>query len=173
MSQLLPLESYKWIDPTEIDILSVPNDSPIGYILEVDLEYSKELHNTHNDYPLAPEHLEVSANMLSPFQKEHFPPIRGTVKKLVPNLMDKENYVIHYQNLQLYVSLGMRIKKIHRVIQFDQSCWMKPYIDLNIEKRKEATRNGDQVGKDLFKLMNNAVFGKTMENLRKRITLFS
>ena len=169
MSQLLPLESYKWINPAEIDILSVPNDSPIGYILEVDLEYSKELHNTHNDYPLAPEHLEVSANMLSPFQKKHFPPIRGTVKKLVPNLMDKENYVIHYQNLQLYVSLGMRIKKIHRVIQFDQSCWMKPYIDLNIEKRKEATRNGDQVGKDLFKLMNNAVFGKTMENLRKRI----
>ena len=64
----------------------------------------------------------------------------------------------------------MKIKKIHRVIQFEQSCWMKPYIDINIEKRKEATMRGDKAGKDLFKLFNNAVFRKTMENLQKRIS---
>ena len=106
--------------------------------------------------------------MLSPFQRENFPPIRGKVKKLIPNLHDKTKYVLHYRNLQLYVSLGMKIKKIHRVIEFEQSAWMKPYIDLNTELRKEAVRNGDKVGKDLYKLFNNAVFRKTMENLRKR-----
>ena len=169
MSQLLPLRNFKWINPDDIDILKIPMNSRLGYILEVDLEYCKELHDAHNLYPLAPEHLEVSNSMLSPFQKVNFPSIRGTVKKLVPNLLDKKKYVIHYQNLQLYVSLGMKIKKIHRVIQFEQSAWMKPYIDLNIELRKEATIKGDKVGKDLFKLFNNAVFGKTMENLRKRI----
>ena len=78
--------------------------------------------------------------MLSPFQWRHFPSIRGAVRKIVPNLHNKKKYVIHYQNLQLYVSLGIKIKKIHRVIQFEQSCWMKSYIDLNNEKRKDATR---------------------------------
>ena len=88
----------------------------------------------------------------------------------MPNLYDKEKYVVHYHNLQLYVALGMKIKKIHRIIQFEQAAWMKPYIELNIEKRKEAVRKGDKVGKGLFKLFNNAVFGKTMQNLRKRIS---
>ena len=169
MSQLLPMKNFKWISPDEIDILQVPRDNRLGYILEVCLEYPKELHDKHNLYPLAPEHVEVVDDMLSPFQRAHFPSIRGSIRKLIPNLNNKEKYVIHYQNLQLYVSLGMKIKKIHRVIQFEQSAWMKPYIDLNIEKRKEAVRRGDKVGKDLFKLFNNAVFGKTMENLCKRI----
>ena len=120
MSQLLPMKNFKWISPNEIDILKVPRDNRIGYILGVDLEYPQELHDKHNLYPLAPEHLEVVDDMLSPFQRAHFPSIGGSVRKLVPNLHDKEKYVIHYQNLQLYVSLGMKIKKIHRVIQFEQ-----------------------------------------------------
>ena len=169
MSQFLPMKNFQWSDPDTIDILNIPKDNPIGYILEVDMEYPKELHDSHNLYPLAPEHLQVDNEMLSPFQKDNFPLIKGKTKKLCPNLYDKEKYVVHYVNLQLYVSLGMRIKKIHRIIQFEQSPWMKSYIDVNIEKRKEAVRNGDKVGKDLFKLLNNAVFGKTMENLRKRI----
>ena len=169
MSQLLPLKNFKWVDPESIDVLSTPDDYHLGYILEVDLEYPESLHELHNDYPLAPEHVTISHDMLSPFQRKHFPPTRGEVRRLVANLNDKEKYVIHYRNLKLYVSLGMVVKKVHRVIQFDQSCWMKPYIDLNTEKRKEATRNDDEAGKDLFKLMMNAVFGKTMENLRKRI----
>ena len=107
--------------------------------------------------------------MLSPFQRKNFPKIRGCVRKPVPNLNDKEKYVVYYCNLKLYVGLGMVIKKVHLVVQFEQSCWMKPYIDLNTEKRREATLNDDQAGKDFFKLMNNAVFGKSMENLRKRI----
>ena len=131
------------------------------------MEYPKELHDKHNLYPLTPEHVQVTDDMLSPFQQEHFPPFRGSA--LVPNLHNKKKYAVHYRNLQLYVSLGMKIKKIHRVMQFEQSCWMKPYIDLNTEKRKEATMRNDKVGKDLFKLFNNAVFGKIMENFRKRI----
>ena len=101
-------------------------------------------------------------------QVNDFPPIRGSVRTLVPNLRNKK-YVVHYRNFQLYVSLAMKRKKIHRMIQFEKSCWMKPYIGLNIEKRKDVTTRGDAAGKDLFKLFNNAVFGKTMENLRKQM----
>ena len=168
MSQMLPLKGFKWTS-SEIDILNLPGDSELGYIPEVDLEYPKELHDKHNPYPLAPGHVQVNDDMLSTFQRNHSPSIRGSVRKLVPNLHGKEKYIVHYRNLQLYVSLGMKIKKIHQVMQFEQSCWMKPYIDLNTEKRKEATMRGDKAGKDLCKLFSNAVFGKTMENLRKRI----
>ena len=135
----------------------------------MDLEYPKEVHDKHNLYPLAPEHVQVTDDMLSPFQREHFPSICVPVRKLVPNLHNKKKYVVHYRNLQLYVSLRMKIKKIHRVMQFEQSCWMKPYIDLNTEKRKEATGRKEKAGKDPFKLFNNAVFGKAMENLQRRI----
>ena len=113
MSQLLPTKNFKWIPPTEVDILKVPEDNRIGYILEVDLEYPEELHDKHNLYPLAPEYLEVVDDMLSPFQRAQFPLLHGFVWKLVPNIHDEEKYAIHYQNLQLYVSLGMRSKKIH------------------------------------------------------------
>ena len=150
----------KFESATHCHILNVPEDSKLGYILEVDLEYPKKLHDKHNLYP---EHVEVTDDMLSPFQREHFPSIRGAVRKLVPNLPDKKKYVVHYRNIQLYVSHGMKIKKIYRVMQFEQSCWMKPCIDLNTEKRKEATVRNDKAGKDLFKRFNNAVFGKTME----------
>ena len=119
MSQMLPLRGFKWVS-SEIDILNVP--AKLGYILEVDLEYPKELHGKHNLYPLAPEHVQVTGDMLSPFQQEHFPPIRGSIRKLVPNLHNKEEYVAHYRNLQLYVNLGLKIKKVHRVMQFEQSC---------------------------------------------------
>ena len=87
--------------------MSVPADNQIGYILEVDLEYPEEIHEAHNDYPLAAEHLKITDDMLSPFQREKFPPIRGSVRKLVPNLRDKERYVVHYRNLQQYMSLSM------------------------------------------------------------------
>ena len=92
----------------EIDILNIPDQ--LRYILEVDLEYPKELHDKHNLYPLAPEHVQVTDDMLPPFQQKQFSPIRGSVRKLVPNLHNKEKYVVHYQNLQLYV---VEFKKVH------------------------------------------------------------
>ena len=89
----------------------------------------------------------------------------GTVKKLVPNLVDKNNCVIHYRNLQQCLELGMKLKKIHRILKFKQKDWMKPYIDFNTQKRKEAT---NEANKNHFKLLNNDVYSKTMENMRKR-----
>ena len=147
----------------EIDILNVPDQ--LGYILEVDLEYPKELHDKHNLY----QHLNMYRLLMicsHLFSGNNFHRFVALYGKLVPNLHNKEKYVVHYRNLQLYV---VEFKKVHRVMQFEQSCWMKPYIDLNIEKRKKETARGDDAAKDLCKLFNNAVFGKTMENLRKRI----
>ena len=91
-----------------------------------------------------------------------------TVKIFVPNLMNKNNYVIHYRNLQQYLELGMKLKKIHRILKFKQSDWMRPYIDFNTDKRKESTNESD---KSFFKLMSNSVYGKTLKNLRKRMNI--
>ena len=92
----------------------------------------------------------------------------GDVKKLIPNLGNKTKYVLHYKNLQLYLSLGMRLTKIHRVLKFKQSDWMEKYIDFNTDKRKNAASDFEN---DFFNLIINSVYGKTMENLRKRINV--
>ena len=91
----------------------------------------------------------------------------GDVKKLVPNLGNKINYVLHYRNLQLFLSLSIKLTKIHKILRFKQSDWMKIYYDFNTEKRKNAANSSK---KDFFKLMINSVYGKTMENLRKIIS---
>ena len=172
MSEPFPTGNFKWMSEREIskiDLGKYKADGKKGLILEVDLEYPQELHDLHNDYPLAPEKVKVSKNMLSGYCKkiaEKYNISIGLVSKLIPTLRDKKEYVLHYRNLQLYLEIGLKIKKIHRVLKFDQSPWLKQYIDFNTEKRKNAKNSFE---KDFFKLMNNRVFGKTMENLRKRV----
>ena len=138
-------------------------------ILEVDLEYPTELHNSHNDYPLGPEKVKVTNEMLSDYCKKiqkKFNVSSGLVHKLIPTLNDKHKYVLHYKNLQSYLNLGLKLKRVHRVLEFNQSPWLKQYIDFNTQKRTNAKNSFE---KDFFKLMNNSVFGKTMENIRKRV----
>ena len=126
------------------------NLNKIPCILEVDLYYPDELHDKHNDYPLCPERVKC----------------KNGVEKLIPNLRGKKNYVLHYKNLIQYLDIGLKVTHIHTGIKFVESEWMKPYIDMNTNLRANAKNNFE---KDFFKLMNNAVFGKTMENIRNRV----
>ena len=156
MSQYLPYSNFKWvknIDKMKQKLMNIKSNSSTGYILEVDLEYPQELHDTHNDYPLAPEKSNIPKEWLSDYSLKIVNAhniTTGTVKKLVPNLMNKNKYVIHYRNLQQCLELGIDIKKIHRVLKFKQKDWMKPYIDFNTQMRKEATNEAE---KNHFKLL--------------------
>ena len=116
MSRPLPTHDFKWMKESELN-----NWKDHSCILEVDLEYPWSLHDLHNDYPLAPEHIEVNK-----------------IDKLIPNLGNKKNYVIHYENLKQYLSLGLKLVKIHRGIKFKESQWLERYITLNTNLRMEA-----------------------------------
>ena len=152
MSEYLPYGESEWVENVdEFDVNSINEKSEIGYFLEVDLEYPNDLHELRNDYPLAPEKL-VTNDMLSKYCKEiadEYDIRADDVKKLIPNLGNKTKYVLRYRNLQLYLSLGIKLKKIHRVLKFKQSDWMKKYIDFNTEKKNAA----NDFEKDFFKLM--------------------
>ena len=129
MSQYLPTGNFKWMSDKEIKQIEIGKykaDGKKRLILEVDLEYPQELHDMHNDYPVCPEKVKVSNDMLSGYCKniaEKYKISIGLVSKLIPT--DKKEYVLHYHNLQLYLDLGLKIKKIHRVLKFDQSPWLK------------------------------------------------
>ena len=148
MSEPLPTHGFRWMDDQE---LKPKVWKSIPCILEVDLEYPHHLHNLHNDYPLAPERVKIDG-----------------VEKLIPNLNDKTKYTVHHETLKQYEGLGLKITKIHRGITFEESAWLGPYIELNTDLRSEATNDFE---KDFFKLMNNSVFGKTMENIRNRVDI--
>ena len=150
MSKTLPVNGFKWLDSNKINedfIKNYNENNDKGYILEVDVKYPKRLQELHSDLPFLSEPMEVNK-----------------CKKLVCNLLNKKKYVVHINVLKQALNHGLKLKKIHRVIEFNQKEWLKPYIDMNTELRKAAKNDFE---KDLFKLMNNSVFGKTMENIRK------
>ena len=128
-------------------IKNFDEDSNKGYMVEVDVKYPKNLHGLHEDSPFLPERMKI-----------------GKCKKLACNLYDKKTYVVHIRSLKQALNHGLILKKVHKVTQFYQKSGHKPYIDMNTELRKIAKNDFE---KDFFKLMNNAAFGKTMENLRK------
>ena len=181
MCKPLPTGNFKWNSPKQNDELLkslagvAKGRSPLeGMILEVDLEYPAELHDHHNDYPLAPQSLKIECDWQSDYcraMRDKHNISTGSVPKLVTTLRNKTKYVLHYENLVLYLSLGMKLTKIHRALSFDQSQWLKRYIDFNTQRRKEAKSRGDEFGDIFFKLMNNVVFGKAMENIRKRVDI--
>ena len=168
MSQYLPTSGFRWVDDCQQLAKTIAEHPAEGYILEVDLQYPEDLHDAHNAYPLAPERMVVEKGWMSEYQHSLLSvgAAPTEVEKLVPNLRNKSRYVLHYRNLQLYMSLGLRLTAVHRALRFDQSPWMEPYIRKITELRKKATSDFE---KDLYKLMNNSVFRKTMENLRKRV----
>ena len=127
----------------------------LSCILDVDLEYPEDLHDLHNDYPLAPECVKI-----------------GNVEKLIPNLNNKTNYATHYKNLKLYENLGLKITKIHRGIKLKESAWLEQYTKLNTKLMTEAKESENNFEVDFIKkLMKNLVFGKTLENIRNRVDI--
>ena len=159
MSQPLPTGEFKWVDIKNLEqrpqnlkktidlMMKRDKDSHCGYLLEVDVNYPKELHDHHNNLPFMCEKIKVNG-----------------VKKLVPNLYNKEKSVIHVKALKQALDHGLVLKKIHRAIEFKQSAWMNKYIDFNTRLRTAAKNNFE---KDFYKLMNNSVFRKAMENIGK------
>lgn len=155
MCGYLPHSDFRMLNEEEcklLDVTSVPSDNEHGFILEVDLEYLESLHDLHNDLPFCAE------NFVPPGSKH--------TKKLIPNLYNKYNYVIHYEHLKICINHGLRLKKIHRAITFKQSPFLKQYIDLNTELRKKTNSLFEQ---DFFKLLNNSIFGKTLEDTERRV----
>ena len=155
MSNKLPVNGFKWIDNNETAesvinedfIKNYDENNDKGYIFVVDVKYQKRLHELHSDLPFLPERMEINK-----------------CKKLVCNLYNKKKYVAHINTLKQALNHGLKLIKIHTVIEFNQGAWLKPYIDMNTELRKVAKND---FKKDRFKLMNKSVFGKTMENIRK------
>ena len=147
MSQLLPTGGFRWVTIKPNDISRLTKIKDKGYLLEVDVSYPRDLHNSHNDLPFMCERMKI-----------------GGIEKLVPNLHDKQNYIIHIRALDQALAHRLILDRILRVIELNQSAWMKPYIDFNTQLRTCAANDFE---KDFFKLMNNAVFGKMMENIRK------
>ena len=151
MSQKLPVNGFEWVEELsqfQEDFLKIYDEnSNKGYFLEVNVEHPKNLHNLHSDLSFLPERKKIKK-----------------CNKLVCDFHDKKNYVVHIKALKQALNHGLILKKVHRVIQFNQKAWLKSYIDMNTILRKEARNDFE---KDFCKLMNNAVFGKTMENMRK------
>ena len=151
MSQKLPVNDFKWIEDTskisEEFIKNYDENNDKGYILEVDVKYPKKLHDIHSDLLFLPKRMKIDK-----------------CKNFIINLLNKKKYVVHIKSLKQALNHGLKLKKVHRIIEFNQKAWLKLYIDMNTELRKVA---GNHFEKDFYKLMNNAVFGKTMENIRK------
>jgi hypothetical protein len=162
MTQCLPIDNFTFLTPKDIEevmefIFDHPPDAPIGYVLEVDLLVPDEIHDRTSDYPLAPDHMSVPVEMLSPYTTQVLDNLdllkhheQSKIRKLIPSLLKKEKYIVHYRNLQFYVRQGLKVEKVYRIISFNQSPWMKGYVEFCMDMRKKSKNDVD---KNLFKTM--------------------
>lgn len=188
MSQPLPYADFEWVEQEGIDHLNRSPQSEVidlihachekgkGMILEVDLDYSDErVQWLTADYPLAPEKATVPAEDLSPFSKEMNKKLgvkhNSSQTYLLQTVKNKYHYNVYSKNLALYLSLGVKLLKIHRILLFSEAPVLKDYIALNTKIRDHATKIGDFAGRERAKLMNNSIYGKTYENPMKYSTL--
>ena len=167
----LPIFGFRWLSDREIerfDPMSVAPDSDHGYIIECDLYYPEELHDAHDSYPLAPEHIRIKPEDLSDYTKNlaeqcgiGLETLRE-LRKLCLTLKDKKHYVTHYLNLQFYVKHGMKLRKIYRVVRFSQSPWLQDFMTNVSDKRREANT---KFYSSVFKSVANSVYGTSVLNI--------
>ena len=166
MKQYLPTGGFKWVENisrfSEDYIKTLQPDQAIGYFIEADLEYPDYLHDAHNSFPLGPEKAKIRKDMLSEYQQDLAEKLGlkpgGT--KVCLTLNDKQKYVCHYMQLKQMLEMGMKLKKVHNVLQFNQSSWLADYINMNTDKRRQAKLTGNKCLEAMFKLIINSFFGK-------------
>ena len=169
MSEPLPYDEIKFDNSVELeDILNTPDDNDIGYFVEVDLKYPDNIKEKTKNFPFAPVNKKSNPNDFSDYMKEIKPDTYVQTKKLICDCSDKKNYLVHYRMLKFYVRHGMIVERVHNIISFKQSRWLEKYISFNTQKRNQALNDFE---KDFYKLLNNAFYGKTMENIRNRLKM--
>jgi hypothetical protein len=166
MCEYLPYKDFKWnTDEWNKDkIMSIGDKDNKGFLFSVDLHIPENLHEYMNNYPPCPENIVIKKEQLNEWQKEGYKNSR--VKKLCCTFNDKKDYIVNYRYLKLVLSLGVQLVKVNKVLEYTQKDFLKGYIMLNTNLRKESN---NEFEKDFYKLMNNSIFGKTMENVRNRI----
>lgn len=150
MMEALPISDFEWIDNISLNqILMTEDDAEYGYFLQVDIDYPIALHDIHNDYPMCSQKMSIG---------------KSKEEKLILNLNAKKDYILHYRTLKLILKHGLELKRIHKILRFKQSKWLKTFIDVNTEKRLKCKNPFESI---LYKLMNNAIYGKSLENVKK------
>ena len=150
------------------EILNTPDDSDIGYFVEVDLKYPDEIKQKTKIFPFCPENKVIPTDKYNDYMNKIKPKNYTKSKKLICDWTDKEKYLIHYRMLIFYVRHGMIVEKIHENTSFKQSKWLEKYISFKTQKRNRAKNDFE---KDFFKLLVNAAFGNFLENVRNRLEL--
>ena len=159
-----PDKYWNWLE----EILNTPDDSEIGYFLEVDLKYPDDKKQKTKYFPFCPENRKIDPNKYNEYMKSIKPENYTKSKKLICDWIDKKKYLIHYRMLKFYVRHGMIVEKIHEIKSFKQSRWLDSCISFNTQKRNRAKHDFE---KDFFKLLVNAAFGKFLEKVRNRLGL--
>ena len=169
MSEPLPYDEIKFNNNVKIaDILNTPNDSDIGYFSEVDLIYPDNLKEKTKNFPFAPVNKKINPDNFNDYMREIKPDTYKQTSKFICDWSNKKNYLVHYRMLKFYIRHGMIVDEVHEIISFKQSRWLEKYIYFNTQKRNQAVNDFE---KDFYKLLNNAFYGKTMENVRNRLKI--